>query len=78
MLEVLYGCGLRVSELVTLRLGAVDQRAGLVRVIGKGRKERIVPLGRPGLESLGLYLDTARCSTRRKSHVSRWLAVSGT
>jgi integrase/recombinase XerD len=37
MLEVLYGCGLRVSELVTLRLGAVDRRAGLVRVIGKGR-----------------------------------------
>ncbi len=60
MIEVLYGAGLRVSELVSLVLGAVDRRAGLVRVMGKGRKERIVPLGEPALESLGVYLEQSR------------------
>jgi integrase/recombinase XerD len=60
MLEVLYGCGLRVSELVGLPLGGVDRRAGVLRVMGKGRKERLVPLGRPGLEALDAYLEQAR------------------
>jgi integrase/recombinase XerD len=60
MLEVLYGAGLRVSELVGLSLGAVDRRAGLLRVVGKGNKERIVPLGEPALEALDLYLAEAR------------------
>ena len=45
MLEVLYGAGLRVSELVALPLGGFERRAGLLRVLGKGRRERIVPLG---------------------------------
>jgi integrase/recombinase XerD len=67
MLEILYGCGLRVSELVTLRLGSIDRRAGVVRVIGKGRKERIIPLGTPALESLEFYLDTARPALAKKS-----------
>jgi integrase/recombinase XerD len=60
MLEVLYGAGLRVSELVGLVLGALDRRAGLLRVVGKGNKERIVPLGEPALESLDVYLEEAR------------------
>ena len=45
MLEVLYATGLRVSELVALRLAQVDMAAGLVRVVGKGDKERVVPFG---------------------------------
>jgi integrase/recombinase XerD len=60
MLEVLYGSGLRVSELVSLHLGSVDRRSGVIRVLGKGRKERIVPLGAPALELLDRYLETAR------------------
>ncbi len=60
MLEVLYGAGLRVSELVSLPMGAVDVRTGLIRVLGKGRKERIVPLGEPALEALAEYLETGR------------------
>jgi integrase/recombinase XerD len=60
MLELLYGSGLRVSELVTLSLAGLDRRAGLVRVVGKGRKERIVPVGEPALEALDRYLADAR------------------
>ncbi len=60
MLEVLYGAGLRVSELVGLPLGAVDARAGWLRVIGKGRRERIVPLGEPALDALAAWLEGGR------------------
>jgi integrase/recombinase XerD len=60
MLEVLYGAGLRVSELVALPLSGLDRRAGWLRVLGKGRKERLVPLGEPALEALDAYLATAR------------------
>jgi integrase/recombinase XerD len=67
MLEVLYGSGLRVSELVNLRLGSVDRRSGVIRVLGKGRKERIVPLGAPALEFLDLYLETARPVLAKRS-----------
>ena len=45
MFELLYGCGLRASELLGLRDGDVDLEAGLVRCVGKGDKERIVPMG---------------------------------
>ncbi len=58
--EVLYGAGLRVSELCGLNLSSVDFTEGLVRVLGKGRKERIVPLHRRGLESIRLWIDDAR------------------
>jgi integrase/recombinase XerD len=60
MLEMLYGAGLRVSELVTLPLSAVDRRALLLRVLGKGRKERVVPLGEVAANALEIYLDQAR------------------
>jgi len=60
MLEMLYGAGLRVSELVSLPLAGVDARSGLVRVIGKGRKERWVPVGEAALAALQSYLDEAR------------------
>ena len=56
MLEVLYGCGLRVSELAGLDLTDIDRRGETLRVMGKGRKERLVPLGRHALEALTRYL----------------------
>jgi integrase/recombinase XerD len=65
MLEVAYGAGLRVTELVTLPLSALDRRAGLLRVWGKGRKERLVPLGELALDALDAYLETARGSLLR-------------
>ncbi len=67
MLEVLYGSGLRVSELVSLPLGSVDRRSGVIRVLGKGRKERIVPMGAPALEFLDRYLETARPVLAKRS-----------
>ncbi len=60
MMEVLYGAGLRVSELVGLPLAGVDRRAGLLRVVGKGDRERMVPLGEPALEALEAYLAEGR------------------
>jgi len=56
LLETLYGAGLRVGELVRLNREDVDLEAGLVRVQGKGRRERIVPLGRQAREALARYL----------------------
>ncbi len=60
MLEMMYGCGLRVSELVALKREDVDLRAGLVRPFGKGGKERQVPLGDGVRETLTAYLTSAR------------------
>jgi integrase/recombinase XerD len=65
MLEVLYGGGLRVSELVGLLLGALDLRGGWMRVLGKGSRERIVPLGAPALASVLLYLEQGRPALER-------------
>jgi len=60
MLEVLYSTGLRVSELLNLRLSDVDMRMGCVRCIGKGNKERLVPIGRKAIAAVEQYLAEAR------------------
>ncbi len=57
MLELLYSSGLRVSELTGLDVGGIDLRENLVRVLGKGRKERIVPVGSKAREALLAYLE---------------------
>jgi len=57
ILELLYSSGLRVSELTGLNVGGLDLREQLVRVLGKGRKERIVPVGRKAREALSVYLE---------------------
>jgi len=59
-LELLYASGLRVSELAALDVDAVDLAEGLVRVVGKRRKERIVPVGSPAREALRRWLDEGR------------------
>jgi integrase/recombinase XerD len=56
MLEVLYGTGVRISELVGLRLGDIDLESGLLRAFGKGSKERVVPLGRHAVAALSAWL----------------------
>ncbi|OGA21540.1 MAG: site-specific tyrosine recombinase XerD [Betaproteobacteria bacterium RIFCSPLOWO2_02_FULL_67_26] len=60
MLETLYASGLRVSELVALKLSQVSQDMGVVRVVGKGSKERLVPLGEEALAWIRRYLKEAR------------------
>jgi integrase/recombinase XerD len=60
ILELFYACGLRVSELAGLKLGDVNLQVGFVRCIGKGRKERIVPVGGPAGQALQEYLSTLR------------------
>ena len=60
MLETLYASGLRVSELVTLKISQVSQDMGVVRVMGKGSKERLVPLGEEALDWIKRYLKESR------------------
>ncbi len=60
LLEVLYGAGLRASEALGLRIQDVDLEVGFVRVVGKGDKERVVPLGRKGVASVLAYLQRGR------------------
>ncbi|HJV26340.1 MAG TPA: site-specific tyrosine recombinase XerD [Aromatoleum sp.] len=60
MIEVMYASGLRVSELVELKIFSVSTNDGLVRIMGKGNKERLVPLGEEALDWLRRYLQDAR------------------
>jgi len=70
MLETLYACGLRVSELVGLTLAQVSLDMGVVHVIGKGRKERMVPLGEEAIEWIARYTSTARPTLAGKAKVN--------
>lgn len=56
ILEVLYGCGLRVSEAVSLRLSNIFREEGFIRIVGKGNKERLVPFGEMAMNALDEYL----------------------
>jgi integrase/recombinase XerD len=60
ILETMYSCGLRVSELVNLKLSGLYPDLGFVRVIGKGDKERLVPIGKDALHYIQLYVETTR------------------
>jgi integrase/recombinase XerC len=68
ILEVLYSCGIRVSELQSLNISNLDFSERLLRVIGKGDKERIVPIGRSALRAVRDYLDRSVNIRRQKSH----------
>ncbi len=60
MLEVLYGSGLRVSELVQLKMAQINLTDGLIRTIGKGAKERVVPMGEPCVDWVKNYINASR------------------
>jgi integrase/recombinase XerD len=60
LLELLYATGMRVSEVVELTLGRVNLKLGYIRCIGKGRKERIIPIGRTAIDALTRYLEMLR------------------
>jgi integrase/recombinase XerD len=69
MLEVLYSTGLRVSELVSLRVNDLDTKVGCVRCIGKGDKERLVPVGKKALSMVEKYVSEARAQLLGKAPV---------
>jgi integrase/recombinase XerD len=77
ILELLYASGLRASELCTLKLRDVNLQAGCVRVLGKGMKERIVPVGRAAAEALGRYLLECRPRLERAPSEVLFLSKSG-
>jgi integrase/recombinase XerD len=76
MLEVLYSTGLRVSELVGLRVSDLDTKVGCVRCIGKGDKERIVPIGKKAIAMVDKYLREARPKLLGKAAASPTLFVN--
>ena len=77
LVELMYGAGLRVSETVGLARTSVDIEARIVRVIGKGDKERIVPLGRPAAESVRRYLAFGRPHLDRRFRPDLFLNARG-
>lgn len=60
MLEMLYSCGLRVSELITLKISGLFFDEGFIRVLGKGSKQRLIPVGEYAVSAVNLYLDQRR------------------
>ena len=60
ILEVLYGCGLRVTELIELKISEIYWKEGFIRIIGKGNKERLVPLGKTASKNLKIYFNEIR------------------
>ncbi len=61
MLETLYSCGLRVTELVNLKISNLFFKDGFVKVIGKGDKERLVPIGSVAIKQITIYQNDVRC-----------------
>jgi integrase/recombinase XerD len=77
LVELLYGAGLRVSEAVGLEKGGIDLEARVVRVVGKGGKERLVPLGRPAAEAVRRYLALGRPHLDRRYRPELFLNARG-
>jgi len=77
ILELTYSCGLRSAEVVGLRLGDVDFEQEAVHVLGKGSKERVVPLGERAANAVGLYLRDARPALARGANDVLFLSVRG-
>ncbi|KIL44265.1 site-specific tyrosine recombinase XerD [Jeotgalibacillus soli] len=77
MLEVLYATGIRVSELIGLNLDDIHLEMGFVRCIGKGNKERIIPIGKSASDMLNIYIHQARNQLRSSSEQALFLNQHG-
>ena len=76
IMELLYSCGLRVSELVNLKLNDIDTASKYVRCFGKGSKERIIPVGKQALEKLKNYLPQRELVFKKYNLISKKLLVN--
>ncbi len=77
ILEMLYACGLRASELCDLKLSDLNLQVGAIRVLGKGMKERIVPIGQAATEAVTNYLQTTRTQLEREPSPLVFLSRTG-
>lgn len=77
MLEALYSCGLRVSELVNLKISNLYFSEGFIKVIGKGDKERLVPIGNTAMKQITIYKNEVRCHEQPKKEHEDILFLNG-
>jgi integrase/recombinase XerD len=76
MLETLYGCGLRVTELINLKISNLYFNEGFIKVSGKGKKERLVPIGGEAMKQIKIYLETVRVHLDIKKENSDYLFLN--
>ena len=76
LLELFYSCGLRISELVSLKLGDINLDSRMVKVLGKGGKERLLPIGRICVENLRTYFDARADKIRKLSSIPEELFLN--
>lgn len=76
MLEVLYSSGLRVSELINLKMNQVYFDIGFLRVLGKGNKERLVPIGKSAMKYLQIYIEEIRCHVKIQSGFENYVFLN--
>lgn len=78
ILEVMYACGLRVSEVASLKISSINMEDGVIRVLGKGSKERIVPVGHLALQAIRRYLTKSRpCLLKNPDETTLFLSHRG-
>ncbi len=77
MFEVLYGCGIRIGELIGLDVGDVDLANGEIRVFGKGRKERVMPLGAPACDAIAAWLEERYRNMSQTPEAALFLGARG-
>lgn len=78
IVEVLYGCGLRVSELVNLKISDVHEDSEFIKIIGKGKKERLIPIGNKALKLINIYLNEVRVHLQIKKGFENYVFLNRT
>lgn len=78
IIEVLYGCGLRVSELVNLKISDIYEESEFIKIIGKGNKERLIPIGNNALKYINIYLHEVRVHLKIKKGFENYIFLNRT
>ena len=77
IIEILYGCGIRISELVNLNISDIDNAESIIRCIGKGQKERLIPVNHSALTSINNYINIERFNINKKQNQALFLTNRG-